>query len=716
MSDIMETSSLSHPRAVTIIKDPIHEAITLTCFEREIVDSEHFQRLHFILQNSTTYVAYPANKNSRFVHSLGVCHLSGALFTNSLRNSTIQDLDDFLENAAKLLAETVKGRPNAAKDIRAAWKETISGHSSFRHRPSLRTKGTREPVESRDLQTLYPINYDVKLRDRKFSAGLLVDTLWQAVRLCGLVHDIGHLPMSHSLEGALEKFQKRLPNVLTRLGLETECSEDFCSQFFLEISCEEQYQAVFDEFDGILQLAYPNDVDLVRLRESFSSFPVHEKRSLFILYELFHRGIYEFKGIAAEYRSLIYNIAFLILFSSIKSDQEKGDSPRSTDTNLSQTLLNNSAFRFLKLIVAGSVDGDRMDYTLRDGLSCGSQIGRYDMEDIVESATLFRNKSNLDFRLGFFYRSLPAIEQFFNQRHQGYKYLIYHRTSARTETCLQYAMAALIEFCYLHPDDEISSFFQNLGYMHKSPDLKHRVFPIYLDTELDEDAGSLKSSQVPMLDDANLRGFLEWTLRRIEARIKKEPEAKAEKLEKIRVLLRIFLKREFQHIFDPFKDRSMTSQAKKAFKIALGKCSKSKMEKEFKKAAKLIMSSTRLREQIVNTFGENVCSFLEADVQFLSSEQKPKVYNHENAAVKGEEVYLVYNDVSGEGFVPVKPIIDTSPTLRDMGDIYFKEFRINCYFVGNNIKKNGVCELIQQQIDDALLDAARVTINGMYAT
>lgn len=58
-----------------IIKDLVHDYITLDSFFQKLVDTKHFQRLRFIKQLTCQYV-YPSANHTRFEHSLGVYYLS----------------------------------------------------------------------------------------------------------------------------------------------------------------------------------------------------------------------------------------------------------------------------------------------------------------------------------------------------------------------------------------------------------------------------------------------------------------------------------------------------------------------------------------------------------------------------------------------------------------------------------------------------------------
>lgn len=77
------------------ILDPIHKYITFSDYEESLIDSVIFQRLRYIRQLGFAEYAFPGAIHSRFLHSLGVCHLAGRAF-DSLRL-----LDNFLSPQQK---------------------------------------------------------------------------------------------------------------------------------------------------------------------------------------------------------------------------------------------------------------------------------------------------------------------------------------------------------------------------------------------------------------------------------------------------------------------------------------------------------------------------------------------------------------------------------------------------------------------------------------
>lgn len=62
------------------IYDPILGFISFDEFERMVIDSVPFQRLHYIRQLGIAYFVYPGATHTRFEHSLGVMSLSSKMF------------------------------------------------------------------------------------------------------------------------------------------------------------------------------------------------------------------------------------------------------------------------------------------------------------------------------------------------------------------------------------------------------------------------------------------------------------------------------------------------------------------------------------------------------------------------------------------------------------------------------------------------------------
>jgi uncharacterized protein len=62
------------------IYDPVHGFIPFDEFEKDLIDTLPFQRLHYIHQLGIAYLVYPGATHTRFEHSLGVMYLVSLMF------------------------------------------------------------------------------------------------------------------------------------------------------------------------------------------------------------------------------------------------------------------------------------------------------------------------------------------------------------------------------------------------------------------------------------------------------------------------------------------------------------------------------------------------------------------------------------------------------------------------------------------------------------
>ena len=122
-----------------IIRDPIHEYISIYEDEIPLLDCALLQRLRNIKQNGMAYYTYPALIVSRFEHSLGVMHLADRMLSSALVRSEPSVTDEFISWCAQ--------------EFR--WSED------------------KEAIKTR---------------------------LSRVIRIVGLLHDLGQLPFSHTME------------------------------------------------------------------------------------------------------------------------------------------------------------------------------------------------------------------------------------------------------------------------------------------------------------------------------------------------------------------------------------------------------------------------------------------------------------------------------------------------------------------------------------
>lgn len=110
------------------IRDPIHDFVRMSPYERKIVDSRPYQRLRDISQLAMTYRVYPGATHKRFEHCLGVMELSERLFNTVTEPANLE--------YAKHLVEPLTDEGN-----REYWRKVVRiaalchdlGHLPFSH-------------------------------------------------------------------------------------------------------------------------------------------------------------------------------------------------------------------------------------------------------------------------------------------------------------------------------------------------------------------------------------------------------------------------------------------------------------------------------------------------------------------------------------------------------------------------------------------------------
>lgn len=86
----------------------------------------------------------------------------------------------------------------------------------------------------------------------------------------------------------------------------------------------------------------------------------------------------------------------------------------------------NSEFTFLKSFMDSELDCDKMDYLLRDSLFCGVNYGKYDVERLLSSLTIY-NQDNIP-RLAINHGGIQAFEEFVLARYFMFVQVYFHRT------------------------------------------------------------------------------------------------------------------------------------------------------------------------------------------------------------------------------------------------------------------------------------------------
>ncbi len=166
------------------LNDSIHGLISLTEYERRIISTIGFNRLHDVYQNSTVYLTFPSNRTKRFEHSIGTMKLCSEMFFQSLLNTTDSMLSEFFEIFVREYDEILD---------KLAQQTDIC----------VEKLGDRLPTEMPKIE-LDKLRHSLIPNNIPNEYKIMHLILIQSLRAAALLHDIGHPPFSHIVEFALK--------------------------------------------------------------------------------------------------------------------------------------------------------------------------------------------------------------------------------------------------------------------------------------------------------------------------------------------------------------------------------------------------------------------------------------------------------------------------------------------------------------------------------
>lgn len=367
------------------ISDSIHGSVRINYFEKQVISTQIFNRLHSISQNSTVYLTFPTNRTKRFEHSIGTMSLCGRMFQSSITNTDKETLNDFFNNMECIIDKEIE-------EILSIKKDKYRTRVGDRNLSPVKLKEYKTMEISREYDSFIPANVEENYKN-------IYAILFQSIRLAALLHDVGHPPFSHIAESSLKNVWGKIIKIQ---------EEDRNSRQKRFISCMEKY--------------FETGQDL------------HEQIGNKITEELLDDIIESIDSDKAKDQEIFEEQLFKVLVSDITSAilQEK-----------------NKSFGELHRIIDGTLDGDRLDYVSRDPINSGLNVGIIQYERIIGSMRLVKIEEVEDEKIeaNFIFcassKVIDSIEDFFNRRWKLYKQIIYHHRVIKTDYLLQKCIEAL---------------------------------------------------------------------------------------------------------------------------------------------------------------------------------------------------------------------------------------------------------------------------------
>ena len=369
------------------IADTNHETVLLSEYEKEIISTKLFNRLHHISQNSTAYLTFPSNRTKRFEHSIGTMKLCGDIFYNAICNTSPEIIKQLFDEVEKVIINkivTEKILDNADK-----YRPIIGDDNLANNGRSLKN------FEQCDIDNIfYNRSIPSNLKEKQKFLYLII---FQSIRFCGLLHDIGHPPFSHITENSMNKIYQ----MLKKKENESELTKR-----------EKEYIEIIGSYN-----------------ERNNDFQLHEKMGMKMIDKLFSQMLfsenlsYNKLNFSEKYFKIIVIELTKLIFK---------------EENVLKPLHN---------IVAGTIDGDRLDYVNRDIVNSGISNGKIEYNRLISSCKFDDVKIKNDKKLEVIYnfKTINTIEDFFWKRWYLYKNIINHHRVSKTDAILQNCIELIIK-------------------------------------------------------------------------------------------------------------------------------------------------------------------------------------------------------------------------------------------------------------------------------
>ena len=379
------------------INDSVHGLVRLTAYEKKILCSPEFNRLHDVYQNSTVFMTFPANRTKRFEHSIGCIYLASEMFYRAVLNSDDGTLDTFFSEFGKEMQEIQKSlvKEKIANVIESV---IINQDVCLCDDAYVDTPDWKDLLDVSGGDTdgsLIPYNLKEKYR-------IVYLILIQSLRAAALLHDVGHPPFSHIVESAINKAKNDVSDARRLLS-----GEDFEKTFNPER---------LKVFENALNSIKPGS-------------QLHEKMGFAISRNVLSEIVTDNRNSNNKEYACTSFFEQTVMLCTLKILSDEG------------------YFKYVHAVIDASLDCDRLDYVVRDYRGSGINAGDLDYKRIFNELKLFYKSEKSESgkpRFCIPAKAIGAVENFLKKRCNLYMDVIYHHRVIKTDMLLEDVVYRLI--------------------------------------------------------------------------------------------------------------------------------------------------------------------------------------------------------------------------------------------------------------------------------
>ena len=367
-------------RSLRNFSDIVHGTIVYNGFEELVLSTPLLLRLQRISQNSLAFLTFPSNKVKRFEHSIGVMHLASRYFRSALINTNKEDLVGFFDNIKESLNTWISSIKNDNRtEYQSAYDSRLFGVNGSVILKKFVTLKKDLLTDNKFFDMQIPSN----IEDKYY---VICASLFQGLRLAGLLHDLGHLPYSHTLECVLKKL-------------------------YIDINCQTQKTKLEKTYIDLFDRYCKTDRAL------------HEELSKYML-NVVEREVALTIGKLEDNDGTLKFYALLSLVSF--------EIARNILYNKESTL-----YCYLHSIISGVVDADRLDYASRDLLCSAVSKDVINYDRLFNHCAIHKDQENECYTVAFDVKAIHDIEDFLKKRWRIYRVINYHHSVLKSETIMR---------------------------------------------------------------------------------------------------------------------------------------------------------------------------------------------------------------------------------------------------------------------------------------